>query len=103
MCGNPWDCRDNPLIEGRGTRGAYNPRGRNGNPMNTNGSNSPAVIGERTYSAHAVDLMQERGVTVFLRFRSGVNRGSIGSVPVQTANIIFAYQIAFFSNTVKIV
>lgn len=63
MCAEtPWDCRDNPLIEGGGARGAYNPTGRNGNPMNTKGSNSPAVIGERTYSAHAVDRMQGRGV-----------------------------------------
>ncbi|WP_390888487.1 VENN motif pre-toxin domain-containing protein [Lelliottia wanjuensis] len=59
----PWACRDNPLIEGgAGPRGAYNPTGRNGNPMNAKGSNTPAVIGERTYSAHAVDRMQGRGV-----------------------------------------
>ncbi|WP_127341077.1 VENN motif pre-toxin domain-containing protein, partial [Enterobacter asburiae] len=63
MCAeSPWDCRDNPLIEGGGSRGAYNPTGRSGNPMNTKGSNSPAVIGERAYSAHAVDRMQGRGV-----------------------------------------
>lgn len=63
MCAEtPWDCRDNPLIEGGGSRGAYNPTGRNGNPMNTKGSNSPAAIGERKYSAHTVDRMQGRGV-----------------------------------------
>ncbi|MBW4210331.1 DUF4258 domain-containing protein [Enterobacter asburiae] len=63
MCAeSPWDCRDNPLIEGGGSRGAYNPTGRSGNPMNTKGSNSPAVIGERAYSTHAVDRMQGRGV-----------------------------------------
>lgn len=63
MCAeSPWDCRDNPLIEGGGSRGAYNPTGRSGNPMNTKGSNSPAVIGERAYSAHAVDRMQGRCV-----------------------------------------
>lgn len=63
MCAeSPWDCRDNPLIEGGGSRGAYNPTCRSGNPMNTKGSNSPAVIGERAYSAHAVDRMQGRCV-----------------------------------------
>ncbi|MGS3448434.1 hemagglutinin repeat-containing protein [Klebsiella electrica] len=52
-----------PLKGGGGNSGsAYNPTGRSGNPMNTKGSNSPAVIGERTYSAHAVDRMQGRGV-----------------------------------------
>jgi filamentous hemagglutinin len=42
--------------------GSYNPVGRSGNPMNTKGSNLPTVIGERSYSAHAVDRMQGRGV-----------------------------------------
>ncbi|NTX71009.1 DUF4258 domain-containing protein [Lelliottia amnigena] len=58
----PWQCRD-PLTEGgAGPRGAFNPTGRSGSPMNANGSNSATVIGERAYSAHAIDRMQGRGV-----------------------------------------
>ncbi|HED4181898.1 TPA: VENN motif pre-toxin domain-containing protein, partial [Enterobacter mori] len=60
---NALDADGDPLKGGGGNSGsAYNPTGRSGNPMNTKGSNSPAVIGERTYSAHAVDRMQGRGV-----------------------------------------
>ena len=60
---NVLDADGDPLKGGGGKSGsAYNPTGRSGNPMNTKGSNSPAVIGERTYSAHAVDRMQGRGV-----------------------------------------
>lgn len=53
------DANGDPLKGGGGT---YNPTGRSGNPMNIKGSNVPTIIGERSYSAHAVDRMQGRGV-----------------------------------------
>lgn len=41
---------------------AYLPSGRLGNPMNTLGANNPVTIGKYSYSAHAIDRMQGRGV-----------------------------------------
>ncbi|HIF6286407.1 TPA: VENN motif pre-toxin domain-containing protein, partial [Enterobacter asburiae] len=59
MCAeSPWDCRDNPLIEGGGSRGAYNPTGRSGNPMNTKGSKEGAnkSYGTRAFTGNPLIL-----------------------------------------------
>lgn len=42
--------------------GSYFPTGRSGYPMNVLGNNAPTVIGDYSYSAHAIDRMQGRGV-----------------------------------------
>lgn len=46
----------------KGDSGSYLPTGRMGNPMNTIGANPPTIIGDFSYSAHAIDRMQGRGV-----------------------------------------
>jgi hypothetical protein len=46
----------------KGDPAAYFPTGRMGNPMNAIGANPPTVIGNFSYSAHAIDRMQGRGV-----------------------------------------
>lgn len=63
--------------------GSYFPTGRSGYPMNALGNNSPTVIGELKYSAHALDRMQGRGVPPSA-IQSTINAGELFSTKAGT-------------------
>ena len=63
------------------------PVGRLGSPISVpSGSNRPTIINGRTYTGHALDRMQERGLTPTV-IESAINKGS--SIPSRGSTFIY--------------